>query len=70
MMRTKQEFVRIFSLLWLKYAFCFHHFLIVLSCIRWIDIKGIGWMAEKDRVSGLGSRISYEFSAQERGFEK
>jgi hypothetical protein len=46
-------------------------FLIVLSCIRWIDIKGLGWMrAGKVGVRGAGSRISYEFSTQGRGFEK
>jgi hypothetical protein len=45
-------------------------FLNVPSCIRCIDIKGMDGWREMFRVSGMGSRISYEFSTQGRGFEK
>jgi hypothetical protein len=45
-------------------------FLNILSCITGIDIKGMDIWRERFGVSGMESRISYEFSTQGRGFEK
>lgn len=70
-MRRKEDVERIFSVLWLKYAFYFHR-LLQRSVMHKAGSREGNRMDSRKRfaVIAAGSRVSYEFSAPGGAAEK